>query len=108
MYADYTSLIRAGRVVDCAKASSLTDLADAAPFSIFIAPITNAVEAGDIVELGCKLPYNDNAKVPVVVGDWSPVIFNDISVIATPDGQSTLEVGTDIALYYAHIDINDR
>ena len=108
MKADFTELIRAGRVVECYLASALTDIAAHAPCSIFITPKGNDIEAGDIVTLNCSLPYNSGTKAPVVVGDWSPVIFDGITDVLAPDGLSSLTIGTDFELYYAPIAINDR
>ena len=48
-------------------------------FSVFILPDSaKAIEAGDVVMAAAKLPHREATKVPLVVGDWSPVVFVDI------------------------------
>lgn len=111
MYADFTSLIRAGRVLKCMKAASNDDVATlGTPCSIFIVPLT--IEVGDIVIVDtCTYPYTGVGEsrhdCPVVAGDWSPVIFNSIGKFHDTAG-NILAIGTDYYLFIAPIEINDR
>ena len=108
MYADFTSLIRAGRVIECNVAPQLDTATTGKPFSIFIAPLSNALEVGDIAVVSCDLPYEHATKVPVVVGDWSPVIFEEITQISTLTDNTPLVPETDFRLWFAPIEINER
>ena len=111
MYADFTSLIRAGRVLKCIKASSNDDVAALGiPCSIFVVPLT--IEAGDIVIVNsATFPYTGVGEsgddCPVVAGDWSPVIFNSLGKFYDLAGNG-LSLGTDYDLYIAPIEINER
>lgn len=111
MYADFTSLIRAGRVLMCKKASSYDDIDNSGmPCSIFVVPLT--IEAGDVVIIeDATFPYTPQGesagKAPVVAGDWSPIIFTSCGKLYDTAG-NVLTIGTDIELYYAPIEINER
>lgn len=111
MKAEFSALIRAGRVLECHRAAALTDIAATGmPCSLFITPlIGGALEDVDTVEVACSLQYNSAATVaPVVLSDWSPVIVNDVTAITSLDGNTTYTLDTDYALYYAPIAINER
>lgn len=85
----FTALIRAGRILNVEKVTDLTaayapvvtDGVTPAPFSIFLVPaVGSTVLPGDVVIVNGKLPYGAAATdVPVIVGDWSPVVFESIS-----------------------------
>ena len=111
MKAEFTSLVRAGRVLECYRAAALTDIAAIGkPCSLFITPLIGvALEDVDTVEVACLLQYNSAATVaPVVLSDWSPIIVNGVSAITSLDGNTTYVLDTDYALYYAPIAINER
>ena len=83
----FTSTIRALRVL---KVEKITDLSSGykpagdgpRPFSLFLLPKDGSTySVGDAVEITAKLPYAASATgVPMLVGDWSPVVFEEIPV----------------------------
>lgn len=100
----FTALIRAGRVLKVEQLSDLTsEYKPTSPdtcFSVFLMPASgSSVELGDVVLVNAKLPYGSAAgDVPVVVGDWSPVIFESISA-------SGVDL-TDVDVYVAPFSVN--
>ena len=81
MYAK-KEIIYASRVNNVVKLTSLS--ADYNPgflFSLFLAPVANqGVDAGDVLAVTAVLSESDGAavEVPVVVGDWSPIVFRSL------------------------------
>lgn len=75
-------IITAGRITKVEKVTSLSaHYFPADSFSIFLVPRpTSGVELGDVKIVEAMLPRTDSAyvDVPVVVGDWSPVVFRAI------------------------------
>lgn len=96
-----TSLFRAGRVLSCQKGT--VPLSTGKPVSIFIVPTDDTLLPGDVVEAQCSLPYG-NAVVPVVVGDWSPAIFDTVGSISSVNSEAIS--ASHYALYYAEIKID--
>lgn len=95
-------MIRAGRVLHCGRASSNVF---SKPSSIFIAPVGDTLAVGDVVVVSGKLAYTGGADVvPVVVGDWSPAIFDEITQI-TDTGGTTIATA-DYMLFAAEIKID--
>ena len=71
-------IVKAGRVTQVDKVTDLTEgYKPGVPFSVFLNPKEGSdVELGDVVTLDAELPYSSTAvEVPVVAGDWSPVVF---------------------------------
>ena len=111
MNANFTALVRAGRVLECHRATALTDIATTGkPCSLFLVPLADgALEDVDFVEVAGELQYNATSTVaPVVVGDWSPVIFNSVTAIQSVADGTAYTIDVDFALYYAPIAINER
>lgn len=75
-------------------------------FSLFIVPDAGSgIEAGDVViAKDAKLPHNEAAIVPLVVGDWSPVVFLDIDPSLIAAGGVSLD---ESLLYVAPMDGRD-
>ena len=81
----YTALdiVKAGRITNVEKVTILSDpyYPNGVIFSMFLnAKSQSGVESGDVVVVEAMLPDTNGAyvDVPVVVGDWSPVIFRAI------------------------------
>ena len=54
---------------------------DGKDFRLFLMPKTkeSEVKVGDVVKVNGRLPYtDDDTDVPIVVGKWSPILFNFI------------------------------
>ena len=78
----FTELLRAGRILQVSQLDDLTAAYEPdLPFSMFLVPASGSdTEVGDVVIVNAKLPYGSAAgNVPVVVGDWSPVVFESIA-----------------------------
>lgn len=81
MYAK-TEIIQSSRVTNAIKLVSLSE--DYTPgflFSLFLSPIANQdIACGDVLAVNAVLAESDGAavEVPVVVGDWSPVVFRTL------------------------------
>lgn len=75
-------IITAGRITKVEKVTSLSsNYYPADSFSMFLVPkAATGVELGDVMVVEALLPRTDNeyVNVPVVVGDWSPVVFRAI------------------------------
>lgn len=75
-------IIQAARVTDVQKLTSLTsDYHPDKLFSLMLVPKQNSsVDVGDVVTFNATLPHAGNLpiEVPVVVGDWSPIVFCSI------------------------------
>ena len=100
----FTGMIRAGRVLECGRVN-ISDTASEAPMSIFIAPVAATLTVGDVVTIEGTLAYSGNsALVPVVLGDWSPAIFDRITDVKDVNGNSISD--TDYLLFAAHIKID--
>lgn len=99
--ADFQALIRAGRVIEGTKMTAATDIEECgAACSIFVAPISADLSVGDIIYVQGDLPFSSGAIMPVVVGDWSPVLWQRIRDFVTANSDS-LTLGTDIRVFYA-------
>ena len=75
-------MLRVMRIVKIEKVEDLTtNYAPGKPFSIFIAPVVGgAYLPGDVAIVNGTLPETTTATdVPVMVGDWSPVVFDSIT-----------------------------
>lgn len=72
-------IIKAGRITSVASIDSISeDYRPSEVFSLFLAPTQGSeVEVGDIMEFDAILPHTNGeyVTVPVVVGDWSPIVF---------------------------------
>lgn len=79
----FTAAIRALRVLDVKQVDDLTaKIYLDVPFSLFVAPkVGSGYLPGDVISVEGGLAYSQGSetKVPVVVGDWSPIIFDFIS-----------------------------
>lgn len=78
----FNALIKAGRVLNVGKITDLTAAySPNAPFSVFLTPASGSlVEVGDnYIITGCTAYGEAEGEIPVVVGDWSPVVFRSIS-----------------------------
>ena len=74
-------IILASRITNVVKLDSLdTDYTPKGLFSVLLAPKSGATaEKGDIVTFDAVLPHSTAyVEVPVIVGDWSPIVFNTI------------------------------
>lgn len=74
-------IILASRITNVVKLDDLTeDYSTKGCFSVLLAPKSDAVERGDIVTFDAILPHSNTeyVEVPVVVGDWSPIVFKSI------------------------------
>ena len=75
-------MITAGRITKVEKVTSLSaNYYPEKSFSVFLnAKANSGVENGDVVVVEAMLPDTDGAyvDVPVVLGDWSPVVFRAI------------------------------
>lgn len=95
-------MIRAGRVLNVEKLTDLSAGYDPqTPFNMFLVPASGStVELGDVIVVSATLPYGGDTAgdVPVVVGDWSPVIFRTLAA-----GAIDL---TEVDVYVAPIAIN--
>lgn len=79
--------IAAGRVTKVVKLTSLSN--DYNPggnvFSVFLAPKEGSdAGVGDVLAFDAMLPDSNGefVEVPVVVGDWSPIVFRAIKASA--------------------------
>ena len=91
-------IITAGRITRVEKVASLSgDYFPTDSFSMFLVPKGGSTEMGDVVIVEAILPHSDGAyvDVPVVAGDWSPVVFR-----ALKSGSIDL---SDVDLYVAPI-----
>ena len=75
-----SEMIRAGRLTSSMTADEYEDWLAAERagketfYSMFIVP-DGSIEAGDVVIVDADTAQRDGCKVPVVVGDWSPMVF---------------------------------
>lgn len=81
------SIISAQCITNVVKLESLTEDFDLEGklFRLFLAPALGSdVKSGDILTVDAMLPYSggEAVEVPVVVGDWSPVLFQGIEASA--------------------------
>ncbi len=79
------AIVASARVTDVKKVTSLSEeYRPEAIFSVFLAPKDGGNEAGDVVEFEAELPHTkgEYVDVPVVVGDWSPIVFKAIKASA--------------------------
>lgn len=81
----YTTLdiVKAGRITNVIEVTSLTEnyYPSGVIFSMFLVPkAATEVELGDVMIVEAMLPDTNGeyVDVPVVVGDWSPVLFRAI------------------------------
>lgn len=93
------------KVLNVSKVASLdTDFSPASKkgFHIFIAPGDNAShEAGEVVIIKAKPVKNEQAtEVPIVLGDWNPVLLESISANANVDTDIDLD---NYSVYYSEI-----
>lgn len=81
----FTALIRAGRVLEITKLTDLTAAYEPTdPFSMFLTPTSGStVGLGDTLLVSGTTPYDAVGAaahdLPVVVGDWSPIVFRSIA-----------------------------
>lgn len=79
----FEALLQSGRIL---KVEQLTDLSEGyapeKPFSLMLVPASGSdVNVGDVVTVTAKPPMNDEAaEIPVTVGEWSLVVFDNIAV----------------------------
>lgn len=85
----YTALdiIKAGRITKVEKVTSLSEnyYPDGVIFSMFLVPKESSnIELGDVIIVEAMLPDTNGAyvDVPMVVGDWSPVLYRAIKAEA--------------------------
>lgn len=96
----FNALLKAGRVLNVGKVTDLTAAYEPdAPFSMFLVPASGSlVEVGDTYIVNGLTAYGTAAgEIPVVVGDWSPVVFRGISA-------SGIDL-TEVDVYVAPIEI---
>jgi len=77
----FEAILQSARATKITKVADLTDgYTSAKPFSIFVCPTDNSPkEAGEVLVINAKPVDNAAAvDVPVVIGDWSPVVFDAI------------------------------
>ena len=96
------------KVLKVGKVESLdTDFAPSSTskkaFHIFIRPLEGADnDAGEIICINAKPAKNDDfVEVPIVLGDWNPVLFEKIAANANTDTDIDLDK---YAVYYSEID----
>lgn len=100
----FTATLRALRVLKIEKVTDLSSgfaLSNGNPFSLFIAPADgSSLDVGDVAIVNATIPYDNGnvVEVPVVVGDWSPVVFDSL------DADNTAIADCDI--YAAEIKID--
>lgn len=98
--AEFQALIRAGRVIEGEEMRDVANVANSgAACSLFIVP-NDTYSAGDILYVDGSLPFKANTRMPVVVGDWSPILWQSVSHILDPNGYS-LTPRVDITVFYA-------
>lgn len=72
-------MFQACRVTEVVNITDLTeDYMPERPFSMYLAPVEGGTsEVGDVEIVNAILPYGagQTTRVPVNVGDWSPVVF---------------------------------
>lgn len=96
--ADFQALIRAGRVIEGEEMRDVANVANSgAACSLFI---NDTYSAGDILYVDGDLPFTANTRMPVVVGDWSPILWQSVSHILDSNGYS-LTPRVDISVFYA-------
>ncbi|MCR5588001.1 MAG: hypothetical protein K6F72_00110 [Bacteroidales bacterium] len=93
-------IITAARVTNVGLLESLNEdyYPNGVLFSLFLAPKSDSsVEIGDIKEITAMLPHSNGeyVEVPVVVGDWSPVVFHAL--------KADNDLLTDVKVYVAPI-----
>lgn len=76
----FNALIQAARATKLEKVTSLSEAyRPGKPFNVFINPVSSD-DIGTVVKITATPDRNDSAvEVPVVAGDWSPIIFKEIS-----------------------------
>lgn len=94
------------KVLKVGKVESLdTDFAPASgkAFHVFIRPLAGADnDAGEIVAIKAKPVKNDQpTEVPIVLGDWNPVLLQSIAANANTD--TDIDLNT-YSVYYSEID----
>ena len=110
MKAEFSALIRAGRVPECYRATALTDVAAVGrPCSIMIVPLAGgAMEDIATVNLRCKPTYNSaDTDAPAPCHDWSPLIVDSVSKVESVEDGTEYVLDTDFTLYYAPITIHE-
>lgn len=78
----FEAILQSGRATKVEKVASLTTAyGNNKPFSIFVCPTDNSPkEAGEVLIINAKPVRNTAATdVPVTIGDWSPVVFDEIA-----------------------------
>lgn len=92
-------IILASRITNVVKLDSLdTDYTPKGIFSVLLAPKSGATaEKWDIVTFDAILPHSNTeyVEVPVVIGDWSPIVFKSIKA-------NSIDL-TDVDVYIAPI-----
>lgn len=94
------------KVLKVEKVESLdTDFkaASGKAFHVFIRPLDGADnDAGEIITINAKPVKNDNpVELPIVLGDWNPVLIEKIAANTGADTDIDLEHYT---VYYSEID----
>lgn len=76
--------VKAMKVEKVTDLSSAFSLESKNAFHIFIAPGAGAdLDCGEVMQISAKPAKNDAATtVPIVVGDWNPVVLDSISASA--------------------------
>jgi len=76
------SIIRASRITKISKLASLSEnyFPDELFSLMLVAKSNSGVENGDVLAFDAMLPDTNNeyVEVPVVVGDWSPIVFRAV------------------------------
>lgn len=98
--ADFQALIRAGRVIEGEELRDTHSVENSgAACSLFIVP-NDTYSAGDILYVDGNLPFTAYTRMPVVVGDWSPILWQSVSDILDSNGNSLI-LREDITVFYA-------
>lgn len=95
----FEAFLQSARATKIQKVAAADGYTSNKPFSIFIAPTaSSSQEVGDVLIITAKPVHNEEAvEVPVVVGDWSPVVFDAIAAGG---------IGAGLDVYIAEIEVS--